>query len=355
MKDGYYYFIPAVAGKTDVDKSLGYVCVTKYPRRASYSMQCSLSRDAAAALGVQGTVEIHLSASSYIDEQSILIGRIRLAPKARLFIDASLPAAGAESIGPDQYAVVSANGRTLFYSVLEKKPSEKTEADAQPEASIQASAAIQASTAPRQPAQQSGRPQQQANQQQPGDAARPAFRGQEFDPFETTNSFYKWYIYDHRTDSADSIKNIQELDKMLRYFNVQYDLFSRMNGTGNAPYTDTFLKMSYYAVQIAGHVLRGEYTDPENGRRFTIIGLPGWNAQNAAPNSAASARGRSGRSGRAPQQASSGTTRTIRECSRWLTAKRKPPCSYNRNYNGYWLYYFDAESGMPVKATMKSE
>ena len=35
MKDGYYYFIPAVAGKTDVDKSLGYVCVTKYPRRSS--------------------------------------------------------------------------------------------------------------------------------------------------------------------------------------------------------------------------------------------------------------------------------------------------------------------------------
>ena len=55
------------------------------------------------------------------------------------------------------------------------------------------------------------------------------------------------------------------------------------------------------------------------------------------------------------QQASSGTTRTIRECSRWLTAKRKPACSYNRNYNGYWLYYFDAESGRPVKATMKSE
>ena len=117
----------------------------------------------------------------------------------------------------------------------------------------------------------------------------------------------------------------------------------------------TYTIIARTAVQIAGHVLRGEYTDPENGRRFTIIGLPGWNAQNAAPNSTASARGRSGRSGRAPQQASSGTTRTIRECSRWLTAKRKPPCSYNRNYNGYWLYYFDAESGMPVKATMKSE
>ncbi|MBS5571228.1 MAG: hypothetical protein KHX22_08165 [Clostridiales bacterium] len=348
MKDGYYYFIPAVAGKTDVDKSLGYVCVTKYPRRSSYSMQCSLSRDAAAPLGVQGTVEIHLSASSYIDEQSILIGRIRLAPKTRLFIDVSLPAAGVESIGPDQYAVVSASGRTLFYSVLEKKHSEGAEA------SVQTSDAVQAPAQPRQPVPQSGRPQQQAKQQS-GDAARPAFRGQEFDPFETTNSFYKWYIYDNRTDSADSIQNIQELDKMLRYFNVQYDLFSRMNGTGNAPYTDTFLKMSYYAVQIAGHVLRGEYTDPESGRKFTIIGLPGWNTQNAAPNSAVSARRRSGRSGRPQQQASSGTTRTIRECSRWLTAKRKPACSYNRNYNGYWLYYFDAESGRPVKATMKSE
>ena len=143
MKDGYYYFIPAVAGKTDVDKSLGYVCVTKYPRRSSYSMQCSLSRDAAAPLGVQGTVEIHLSASSYIDEQSILIGRIRLAPKTRLFIDVSLPAAGVESIGPDQYAVVSASGRTLFYSVLEKKHSEGAEA------SVQTSDAVQAPAQPR--------------------------------------------------------------------------------------------------------------------------------------------------------------------------------------------------------------
>lgn len=168
MKDGYYYFIPAVAGKTDVDKSLGYVCVTKYPRRSSYSMQCSLSRDAAAPLGVQGTVEIHLSASSYIDEQSILIGKIRLAPKTRLFIDVSLPAAGVESIGPDQYAVVSASGRTLFYSVLEKKHSEGAEA------SVQTSDAVQAPAQPRQPVPQSGRPQQQAKQQS-GDAARPAF------------------------------------------------------------------------------------------------------------------------------------------------------------------------------------
>ena len=157
MKDGYYYFIPAVAGKTDVDKSLGYVCVTKYPRRSSYSMQCSLSRDAAAPLGVQGTVEIHLSASSYIDEQSILIGKIRLAPKTRLFIDVSLPAAGVESIGPDQYAVVSASGRTLFYSVLEKKHSEGAEA------SVQTSDAVQAPAQPRQPVPQSGRSSRQSS------------------------------------------------------------------------------------------------------------------------------------------------------------------------------------------------
>lgn len=144
---------------------------------------------------------------------------------------------------------------------------------------------------------------------------------------------------------------------MLRYFNVQYDLFAKMNSVGNAPYSDTFLKMSYYAVQVAGHVLRGVYTDPESGRIFTVIGLPGWNTQSVGPGSATTSGRRNGhRRGRgAQQQATSGTTRTIRECSRWLAAKRKPPCSYNRNYNGYWLYYFDAESGMPVKAVMKSD
>ncbi|MBS5843694.1 MAG: hypothetical protein KIC77_09475 [Clostridiales bacterium] len=354
MKDGYYYFIPASADKTDVDKSLGYLCVTKYPKGASYSIQCSLSQEIAAKIGGQGLIEIFLSPTTYITAQSILIGKIFVAPKVRLFVDSSLQASAVNVFDEDQYAIITANGRTLCYSVLVKKKNAVPPPDPLHE--------IQAEPTPL-PIQQAPQQQQQVQQRrQPeppnviAEPPRTPFQGKDFDPFDTTNPAYKWYIYDNRTDGADSVKNIQELDKMFRYFNVQYDLFAKMNNSSKAPYSDTFLKMSYYSVQIAGHVLRGEYRDPETKRKFTIIGLPGWNTQNTIQSSGTqTGRRNNRRRTQEAQQASSGTTRTIRECSRWLAAKRKPSCSYNRNYNGYWLYYFDAESGMPVKAIMKTD
>ena len=115
MKDGYYYFIPASADKTDVDKSLGYLCVTKYPKGASYSIQCSLSQEIAAKIGGQGLIEIFLSPTTYITAQSILIGKIFVAPKVRLFVDSSLQASAVNVFDEDQYAIITANGRTLCY------------------------------------------------------------------------------------------------------------------------------------------------------------------------------------------------------------------------------------------------
>lgn len=360
MKDGYYYFIPASADKTDVDKSLGYLCVTKYPKCASYSIQCSLSQEIAAKISGQGPIAIFLSPVTYITAQSILIGKIFVAPKARLFVDSSLQVSTVNMFDEDQYVIVTANGRTLCYAVLFKKKNAVSPPDALKEAQAKQTAPLvqQASQQQQQHQHQQQQVQQRRQPEPPNVIAEPPrtpFRGKDFDPFDTTNPAYKWYIYDNRTDSADSIKNIQELDKMFRYFNVQYDLFAKMNNSSNAPYSDTFLKMSYYSVQIAGHVLRGEYRDPETKRKFTIIGLPGWNTQNTVQSSGTqTGRRNNRRRTQEAQQASSGTTRTIRECSRWLAAKRKPSCSYNRNYNGYWLYYFDAESGMPVKAVMKT-
>lgn len=354
MKDGYYYFIPASAGKTDVDKSLGYLCVSKCPKRAAYSIQCSLGQEIAAKLCCQGTIEIFLSPCTYVTAQSILIGKIPLAPKARLFIDSALQAAAADAFDTEQYVIVTAGGRTICYAVLLKKETPAPPPEAAEEPKVQKTPQQQIQT---QQVPQPVPPRQPPSEPKAAEAPRAAFQGKEFDPFDTTNTAYRWYIYDNRTEHADSVKNIQDLDKMLRYFNVRYDMFAKMNqSASNTPYSDTFLKMSYYAVQVAGHVLRGTYTDPENGRKFTIIGLPGWNTQDVSRNGAAgNGRRNSRRRVRGAQQSSAGATGTIRACSRWLAAKRKPPCSYNRNYNGYWLYYFDAESGLPVKAVMKTE
>lgn len=336
MKDGYYYFMPVTAGKMNIDKSLGYISVSKCPKRSSYSMQCSLGQEIPAKFNCRGIIEVFLSSDTYVNAESIRLGRLDPASKGKLFIDSLIPSIAADSVGPEQYVIVTTSGRTLCYATLFEKQ-EQPAAPAEP--------------APEQPPQMQSEsftspvaPVKNTAEQQP-------LCGKPFDPFDTTNSAYKWYIYDNCTEGPNSVRNVQELDKMLRYFNVHYDMFAKLSSGGNsAPYNDTFLKMSYYAVQIAGHVLRGEYKDPENGRHFTVIGLPGWNAMtNNAP-----ARNNRRRSN-AQQQMASGNTKGIRECSRWLAAKRKPPCSYNRNYNGYWLYYFDAESGLPVKAVMKND
>ena len=120
MKDGYFYFVPASAGKTDIDKSLGYLCITKYPKRASYSIQCSLGQEIAAKLGCHGEIEIYLSSDTYTNAQSILIGKICLSQNTRLFVDSSITTAAADSVSPSQYVIVTTCGRTICYAVLEK-------------------------------------------------------------------------------------------------------------------------------------------------------------------------------------------------------------------------------------------
>ena len=179
MKDGYYYFIPASADKTDVDKSLGYLCVTKYPKGASYSIQCSLSQEIAAKIGGQGLIEIFLSPTTYITAQSILIGKIFVAPKVRLFVDSSLQASAVNVFDEDQYAIITANGRTLCYSVLVKKKNAVPPPDPLHE--------IQAEPTPL-PIQQAPQQQQQVQQRrQPeppnviAEPPRTPFQGKDFD------------------------------------------------------------------------------------------------------------------------------------------------------------------------------
>ena len=315
MKEGYFYFIPVSDGKREPDKSLGYLSVSKAPARHAYSVQCSLNQN---TLKARSMPELYLSSAVYADSESVLIGKMHASGGSRLFMDTYISASSADSFNENLYAVVSSGGRTLCYSIIHEPSSASDNAQ-----DIKTT----------------------HTQHAPQPASKPsAFAGTPFDPFETTNPSYKWFIYDSRETVPASVRNMQDLDKLLKYYNINYGMFTRLGGgTGNG----TFLKMAHYAMQFAGHLLRGEYTAPETGRHFTIIGLPGWNAQ--------AQQGRYTRGGKYPNnnQNSSAAVRTIRECARWIAAKQKPQCAYNRSYNGYWLYYFDAESGLPVKAVMK--
>ena len=308
MKDGYYYFISAAAEKNEYDKSLGYICISKSPGRNYFSIQCSLNKERAVKLAnARRPIEIYLSPVTYITNGSFAIGKFSLGQKGRLFLDSSLPVAIANSFNENQYIIITAGERTIYYSEIYRKPQHEI-------------------TVPP-PAQTQHKEERE-------------YYGKEFDPFDTANSAYKWFIHESLPNAADSLKNIGDLEKLLRKFNVQHELFAKMDISSASISSDTFLKTAYHSLQVAGHILRGEYSDPQSLRCFTVIGLPGLNVQNS----------HSARNGRRPSLSPA----SIRRYARWLAARQKPTNSYNRNYNGYWLYYFDAESGAPVKAVMKN-
>ncbi len=315
MREGYFYFIPAAGENREENKALGYISISKAPGRSAYSVQCSLNRN---LLKPRGVPEIYFSPAPHADSQSISIGKVRaVSGTSRLFIDSYISYDAAEDLDSDIYAVVSCSGRTLCYSMINKK-SVETGPDPY-EAPISA-----------------------AKQTNPHND----LGGRAFDPFGTTNDMYKWYIYDifgnNTVNNVDSVKNMQQIDKLFKHYNINYSVFARLSeGIENS----AFLKMAHSSVQIALHLLRGEYSDAQTGRRFTIIGLPGWN-----PTYGRSVKQRV----RQPQihHSISGAS-AIRGCSRWMSAVNRPRFAYNSSYNGYWLYYFDSESGLPVKAVMK--
>ena len=107
-------------------------------------------------------------------------------------------------------------------------------------------------------------------------------------------------------------------------------MFAKIKSFNINFYPDTFAKTAFSALRVTGHVLRGEYADPASGKNFTVIGLPGWNIRN---------RGK--------------RVQSIRLFARWITAQNKPTGAPAGNYNGYWLYYFEKETGFPVKAVLK--
>lgn len=290
MKDGYYFFLPAYTDKTKVnkqeaDKSLGYVSITFSSNQQSFSIQCSLNKAKLLTVANGRTpIELYISPVTYITNTSIFIGRFSLTSKHHLFLDTSLTVPHALSEGDNQFIIVTAGGRTLIYSLIQEKVSETIIVKEAPSANT---------------------------------------FGESFDPFNTTNPAYKWFIH--------YAKSQGELERIFRTLEIHPEMFGKINNYNATFSSDTFTKTSFYALRVTGHIIRGEYIDPLSGRFFIIIGLPGWNVRNRRK-----------------------STPSIRMYARWITAQKKPNKSNTGNYNGYWLYYFDKETGYPVKAVLKN-
>lgn len=289
MKNGYYYFSLASSEKSSdtncVDKTLGYISITASTDLKGFSLQCSLTKERLFSL-FHGhlPIELYLSPVTYITNTSVFIHRFTLNSKYRLFIDTRIPDYNSFSPEDNLYIIITAGGRTLMYSLIKE-----------------ASYLNPAKEAP----------------------VDNCF-GMPFDPFNTTNSAYKWFIHIAKTHG--------ELEKIFRHVKIHPELFSKISGNGFSFSPDIFQKTAFYALRAAGHILRGEYTDPDSMRHFTIIGLPGWNVRSARRS--------------AP---------SIRMYARWLLAQNKPEIASTASYNGYWLYYFESDSGFPVKAIVKRD
>lgn len=288
MNDGYYYFLPVLAekptaGEKHCDKSLGYISITNSPNRYGFSLQCALNKDKIITLADnRNPIELYMSPVTYITNTSFFVGKFSLSGKGRLFMDTYISHRHTFLDEENQYIIVTAGGRTLMYSELYVKKEDSVVA------------APSESTA----------------------------SGEAFDPFNTTNPAYKWFIHFAQT--------YNELEKIFQNAQIRPEMFARIK-TGNANFLpDTFTKTAFSALRVTGHILQGEYTDPLSGRQFTVIGLPGWNIRT---------RGK--------------RVQTIRIYARWITALKRPAGAPTGNYNGYWLYYFERENGFPVKAVLK--
>ena len=124
---------------------------------------------------------------------------------------------------------------------------------------------------------------------------------QEFDPFNTTNAAYKWWICTH-TDQ----------------------FYQLMEDTEIVPDPPLYTALSS-ALTRFGHFIFGRYQeDPEDGRILFIFGVP---VSGSTP---------------VPSQIN----------ARWVPAQNK--IAGNLNYAGYWLYYFDAATKHHVRAKLRA-
>ena len=281
MKDGYYYF-KSLDNKS-IDKSLGYISFTISADRHLLYFQCSLNKEKLNNIShSKYPLELYMSPVTYITNTSLFMGKFSSFPKNRLFMDSSVSFLHSDFKDENLYVIVTAGGRTILFSEIHSQ--------------------ILVTESPK--------------------SQDPESFGVPFDPFNTTNSSYKWFIH--------TLKANSDATEIFRRMHIHPEMFAKVKVSGANFMPDTFIRTAYYALRVAGHILRGEYIDPESGRKFVVVGLPGWNVRTKRR--------------QAP---------TIRIYARWITAINKPTEISSNNYNGYWLYYFDYDSGNPVRAVLK--
>lgn len=347
MNEGYFYFKPADSEKNEIDKSLGYICISRQSVRNGYSIQCSLNRDRIIkSSNARRPIEVFISPAIFITNGALQIGsclpvgKFSFSQKGRLFLDSFMPSSVLDSFiyagsaDNNLYVIITAGERTIYYSEIYLS---KT---------ISSADTAKTSEPQKTQYQEQSEPKEnikvtEQNKNLPA--------GREFDPFNTMNASYKWSIYEIRPNGDFYIDNMSSLELLLHSLNIHYEMFAKTDLSAYSVFPDTFLKTSYSALQIAGHILTGEYTDPQSGRRFNVIGLPGLNFQNPPEIRKGKKRYISRTNNSSRSVASS-----IKMFARWHAALKKVPGQYSRNYNGYWLYYFDAKSGLPVKAVIKN-
>ncbi len=125
----------------------------------------------------------------------------------------------------------------------------------------------------------------------------------QFDPFNTTNAAYQWWLCQSTQDFHDV-----------------------MGSTGIVPHPPLYTALNSALVRFS-HFLVGRYQENEEdvfpGRLLYILGVP------VAENGALSEQNN----------------------ARWMPAQNK--VTGNFRYTGYWLYYFDAATGKPVRAVIR--
>lgn len=281
MKDGYYYF--QSADNKTVDKSFGYISFTFSAERHIVYFQCSLNKEKINNLSYSKyPLELYMSPVTYITNTSLFLGKFSSFPKNRLFMDSSFSFLHSNFKDENLFVIVTSGGRTILFCELQKKP---------------------------------------ISHESPKPQSSDIF-GIPFDPFNTTNPSYKWFIH--------TLKSHGDATEIFRRMHIHPEMFAKVQINGAHFMPDTFIKTAHYALRVAGHILRGEYNDPESGRLFAVVGLPGWNVRTKRRQ-----------------------VPTIRMYARWISAVNKPSDISVNNYNGYWLYYFDRETGNPVKAILK--
>lgn len=302
MTDGYYYF-KSIKENSPIDKSIGYICITKSTYSNAYFIQCNLDKEKIKSELSSNIIEIYTSPIKYITNGSHLISRLQMSQKNKLFADLRIPDIYFDLKEYAQYILVTNNGKTIFYSqIFTNKSSENTTT----------SEDIQAN---------------------PLDiVSKSNSYSIPFDPFNTTNTAYTWEIVQIFND-VFPLTSLSEIAKFYENLNISYDYFSKLKQHNSLLSSDVFLKMTFSSLRISGHLLIGKYTDSNSCKEFNIVGLPGINGvKNIKYN-----------------RNSKVALHPLQNYARWMFAINKHSKTLKQNFNGYWLYYFNSENGNPVK------